>query len=147
MDDRTIPSGSDQTPRESPFLLALGMAVIMTWASAVTATLIYALLGETGYPLSVLLLLIPLIPFYAWVIRKEKTLQAGPDWDRQKDRFLAVVIFPVVAVAVVLAVLAPVPVLTDVLPLGGAFGVTVASAVVIVIAIIARGQWRSRREQ
>ncbi|MCJ0980000.1 hypothetical protein MTX35_20015 [Rhodococcus sp. ARC_M12] len=119
----------------------------MTWASAVTSTLIYALLGRTGYPLSVLLLLIPLVPFYAWVMRKEKLLQAGPDWDRQKDKFLAIVIFPVVAVAVVLALLVPVPVLTDVLPLGGAFGVTVASAVVIVIAIIARGQWRSRRGQ
>lgn len=79
-------------------------------------------------------------------MRKEKALQAGPNWDRQKDKFLAVVIFPVVVVAVMLAVLAPVPVLTNALPTGGAFGATVASAVVIVIAIIARGQWRSRRE-
>lgn len=146
MNDQKIPPGSDRPQRESPFLLALGMAVIMTWASASTATLIYALLGRTGYPLSVLLLVVPLVPFYAWVMRKEKALQAGPNWDRQKDKFLAVVIFPVVVVAVMLAVLAPVPVLTNALSTGGAFGATVASAVVIVIAIIARGQWRSRRE-
>lgn len=134
---------SDEEPEDyepSTFALGLTMSVVVLAASYWTATIVFALMGRTGIPLSPLLLIVPAIPANMAAMRWDEKLSPG----RGKNRLTTVAIYLPGVLALILVVVAPLPVLVDTIPVGGAFGLTVTACVLAVVLIIARVRRRSR---
>lgn len=114
---------------------------MFTLASDITATLVYGLVGGVGLPLSPLLLVIPLVPAYALLMKIEGAFEEG---STARDRLIVVGCVTPVVVAVTLALLVPLPVWTSSIPRLGAFGLTVTACVAVGALLLARAQWVNR---
>lgn len=126
----------------SDVTLGFCVAVAVFLPSYFGATLITdALLGRAGLPLSPLLWLVVAVPLAIAMVRVEDRVQSRPDWDRLEGFWYTGGVGALTLPPLGLALLAPLPTLTD-LDRGGPSMVVFVAVALLIVGIVVRGKLR-----